>query len=69
MEFVNLLFFFKMYLVCIQGIYGKDCQYRCGFCINQIYCYYVNGICFEGCGLGYLGNKCVDGNIESYVYF
>lgn len=56
-----------MYLECNQGTYGKDCQHRCGSCINQTHCHYVNGTCFEGCGSGYLGDKCVDGNAESHV--
>lgn len=55
-----------MYLVCIHGTYGKDCQHRCGSCINQTHCHYVNGTCFEGCDTGYLGDKCVDGNTESF---
>lgn len=62
------MFFFKMYLVCIQGTYGKDCQHICGSCINQTHCHYVNGKCFEGCGPGYLGDKCVDGNTKKLLF-
>lgn len=57
-----------MYLECNQGTYGKDCQHRCGSCINQTHCYYVNGTCLEGCDTGYLGDKCVDGNTESHFF-
>lgn len=52
------------YLECKEGTYGDDCQHRCGSCINQSHCYYVNGTCFDGCGPGYLGDKCVDGKIH-----
>lgn len=58
-----------MFLECSQGTYGKDCQHRCGSCNNQTGCHYVNGICYEGCDTGYLGDRCVDGNTESHDFF
>lgn len=57
-----------MFLECSQGTYGKDCQHRCGSCNNQTGCHYMNGICYEGCDTGYLGDRCVDGNTESHDF-
>lgn len=66
MHIVNL---YLMYLECNQGTYGKDCQHRCGSCINQTHCHYVNGTCLEGCGPGYLGQRCDEGNKHNHFCF
>lgn len=42
-----------VFLECLVGFYGEYCSNNCGNCLNNINCYYVNGICFEGCEFGY----------------
>lgn len=38
---------------CKEGKYGDECIFDCGCCRNKIKCYYVDGICVDGCELGY----------------
>lgn len=52
------MFFF---LECLVGLYGDYCNNYCGNCLNNINCYYVNGICFEECDLGYYEYNCIEG--------
>lgn len=48
-------------LVCLEGIYGKDCFFKCeGFyCKNG--CNYVNGKCDNGCVFGWYIVDCSKG--------
>lgn len=35
--------------------------------MNGVICNYVIGVCFEGCMLGYIGNKCDKGKMFSIL--
>nr|XP_022300740.1 multiple epidermal growth factor-like domains protein 11 [Crassostrea virginica] len=45
---------------CNGGVYGQDCGYICGSCINDTQCHHINGSCLLGCGAGYKGDKCTE---------
>lgn len=36
-------------LECIVGYYGEECGSICGYCLDNIICDYVIGLCNEGC--------------------
>lgn len=42
-----------MFLECKVGYYGENCSKSCGYCLNEIVCYYVIGICDVECDFGY----------------
>lgn len=46
------------FLVCFIGKYGLNCREICGYCYNNLDCYYGNGICLEGCDFGYWNYEC-----------
>lgn len=38
------------YLECLLGYFGVVCSESCsGNCVNNMICYYINGVCFSGC--------------------
>lgn len=41
------LLFVKILILieCMIGFYGDVCSNSCGYCLNNIVCYYVMGIC------------------------
>lgn len=49
-------------------MYGVGCLERCGYCLNEKGCDYVNGICFSGCGVGYYGFWCKIGRLNNIIY-
>ena len=49
-------------IVCSDGTYGLECQYNCGYCINQEVCNKTNGTCHNGCQEGFSGATCHTGN-------
>lgn len=45
-------------LVCENGIFGKDCVYKCeGYCLNDEFCNNIDGMCLK-CLLGWVGEFC-----------
>lgn len=55
-------------LECRYGYYGERCSNKCGYCFNNIVCYYVIGICVNGCEFGYKVLNCIDGIIYIFYY-
>ena len=43
---------------CVQGTYGKECNSKCGNCLNTDGCDHINGSCITGCAPGYVGDLC-----------
>ncbi|XP_062576058.1 uncharacterized protein LOC134237898 [Saccostrea cucullata] len=43
---------------CGIGLYGKDCQEKCGHCGDHETCNHINGLCLRHCEPGYQGEKC-----------
>lgn len=39
-------------------MYGYECNEICGYC-NEDWCFLINGICLNGCDVGYLGEFCM----------
>lgn len=59
------VFFFDVWLfvccyilVCDNGMFGINCDSKCGYCLENVMCNYLNGCCYNGCVLGYLGDFC-----------
>lgn len=45
--------------MCNGGYYGLGCSLKCvGYCKDNEFCYYINGICYKGCNDGWIGEKC-----------
>lgn len=54
-----LLFMLILFEIeCIVGFYGDECSSDCGYCLNNMVCYYVIGICVNGCEFGYKVFNC-----------
>lgn len=47
---------------CIDRMYGVDCSRKCGACVDNEACHYINGSCMKGCEKGYYGQQCDKGN-------
>ena len=43
---------------CKNNKYGSNCSETCGNCRDLSQCHYINGSCLNGCGPGFLGEKC-----------
>lgn len=58
-----------VFLVCLNGIFGEECKFICGYCYGNIVCDYVNGSCVNGCVLGWIGVICNESEcfIELFV--
>lgn len=53
-----------MFLVCLYGLFGKECFKKCSeMCVG---CNNVNGMCDFGCVVGWIGIFCLLG-IEYYL--
>lgn len=46
-----------------MGMYGVNCVEKCGICKNNEICDIVNGMCLNGCVVGYNGIVCKDGKL------
>ncbi|XP_025090058.1 multiple epidermal growth factor-like domains protein 6 [Pomacea canaliculata] len=45
---------------CRTGLWGVDCQYQCGWCINDGGCFRKNGTCYDRmCEEDFMGEKCL----------
>lgn len=58
---LETFFFFYIYLkisACNKGLFGVDCNEKCGQCREVYQCHHKNGTCLAGCAAGYLGNMC-----------
>ena len=64
---ISITFYQLFCKVCDNGMYGEDCSKTCGSCINNIQCHHVNGSCLQGCGPGYKGDRCVEGELTMGV--
>lgn len=40
-------------LECVNKIYGENCLNICGRCWNFVFCNNINGVCLDGCDLGW----------------
>lgn len=47
-----------VFVVCLNGIFGVECEFICGYCYGNSVCDYVNGSCVSGCLLGWVGIVC-----------
>lgn len=47
----NIVYIF--FLECDDYKYGKNCSFICGNCDDNEKCYYIDGICINGCDKGY----------------
>lgn len=67
--FIKCLIYVKIFLslvliiiclciVCLNGIFGEGCKFKCGYCYGNSVCDYVNGSCVSGCVLGWIGIVC-----------
>lgn len=45
-------------LSCNKGLYGVDCNEKCGYCVEINQCHHIHGTCLTGCAAGYMGNMC-----------
>lgn len=45
-------------IVCKIGLYGVNCNGICGYCCNLYECFYIDGLCMNGCEVGYSGLMC-----------
>lgn len=59
------MFFIK---VCLKGIYGLVCSFKCGYCIKGEVCLFNNGICIVGCMEGFKGFLCI-GLLFFYIFW
>ena len=50
------------FTVCDNGMFGQDCNDRCGKCLGKEQCHHVNGSCINGCKPGYKGIMCTKGS-------
>jgi hypothetical protein len=57
---------FCCFAECEGGMYGAECNQRCGNCLNSQQCHHVNGTCLNGCSPGYQGSVCVES--EFYIW-
>lgn len=48
------------FIGCPTGYYGNVCVYKCGFCATGTTCNISNGMCDNGCDVGYTGLQCLD---------
>ena len=53
------------FLACENGYYGIECNSTCGHCSIQNDCFHENGTCFNGCELGYSGDLCQNGKVNT----
>lgn len=54
-------FFSFMYIkkICRPGYYGNGCGHLCnGYCMSNGICNHVDGVCLDGCQVGYIGKYC-----------
>lgn len=53
-----------MIILCIKDCddnkYGENCSNSCGNCRGSEQCHHINGICINGCDIGYQVPKCID---------
>lgn len=45
-----------------------ECSQTCGKCHGGEECHHVTGNCSNGCDPGMYGEKCVNGNLMSWLY-
>lgn len=54
----------NMVILCIKDCddnkYGENCSKSCGNCRGSEQCHHINGICINGCDIGYQLPKCID---------
>lgn len=49
---------------CRTGLWGVDCQYQCGWCINDGGCFRKNGTCYDRmCEEDFMGEKCLQSKL------
>ncbi|XP_062620863.1 receptor-type tyrosine-protein phosphatase epsilon-like isoform X1 [Saccostrea cucullata] len=54
---------------CSAGMYGFNCNTRCGHCLDDTQCHHIYGNCSQGCSAGYKGTHCTeecDGGLYGY---
>lgn len=44
-------------------MYGENCSKECGTCRAKEQCDHINGVCTNGCEIGYDGQKCIKGSL------
>lgn len=49
------------FTACSGGVYGQNCSLPCGQCLDNEQCHHINGTCMNGCGKGYQGLNCTEG--------
>lgn len=49
------------FTACSGGVYGQNCSLPCGQCLDNEQCHHINGTCMNGCGRGYQGLNCTEG--------
>ena len=57
------------FLACENSLYGIECNSTCGHCSSQNDCFHENGTCFNGCELGYSGDLCQNGKVNTKYFF
>lgn len=53
---------FLYLLECDGAMFGQNCSFVCGHCLDKKQCHYINGTCSNGCDSGYQGSHCTEGN-------
>lgn len=48
-------------IACNAGSYGVNCNETCGHCRNSYECFHIDGLCMNGCEVGYSGSMCKSG--------
>ena len=65
-KFLNTVnnIFFPLIPDCLPEYYGYRCEKNCsGHCLNNSICDPIDGICSNGCQVGYIGKLCKDSKI------
>lgn len=48
-------------IACKTGSYGVNCNGTCGHCRNSYECFHIDGLCMNGCEVGFSGSMCKSG--------
>ena len=51
---------------CTNKTYGYRCEKTCGHCKSGDLCHRFNGSCLTGCEDGWTGDKCDQGDLNSF---
>ena len=52
------VYFYLLISTEFEGTFGDSCSNPCGFCFGKEHCHPLNGICMNGCDIGYKGQQC-----------